>query len=971
MHQNRGPSSVPAPRFPSNPNIPSTLGTVRNDPRDSDSAPPSPTVDLRTYQTRGLGIGPGTSHSGQTRGLAPPREAMVKLSQIVSSYFAKSALIIISSRVDLPLSYRGDDPEPRINRWFNVEIDDTDVLRDPLTIWRTCDLMTDRPPPLIIETYITTEALADNQCLAILDDFGKRWDVRESLANLKGKGSKQSQPKSDEIILERWKMELTPSSGSPSADMGSNLPNVYKKSIVIFRSLFTYSKFLPAYRFSKRNAKMQTSPALQIQYRIVERSRQEPEFDSLTVPLYNGQDDVVDKYNFGVADCPVGRFSAEVLYRTNCDFRVEDSEALLSSRFMGDTEDLFRPSLPRELMPNVGANPEVGSVPVGRRAVEDPDISRAYGSMSTYHHGGPGTGTSPISALRAVRDIGPNSPSPTDSSFNKKLLPPANIGAVGGRTAQLASEGASARSARRPSISFQPFKAPPLSASPALADTPLGVSPRTASAPRGGSTGTSVNSRFMPPPSTAASARRPSSIVAEQAISSSNSASPKPAPISRFSSSFSHRRGRPSSGGVPKIDDDNSSGKASAASSNVQPGSGSLVDATGTSAESIHAEDENIREFLKLLDSQKDLFDRPGSSTHGASSQGPRIINLGPYQRMRASFATLADSMMASTHLQRSSPSSSKQLSGVPPMVAGTSISSASSPGKPISPHTPHTPAIRSRLSSNSVADDIQGELGHRLPRIEPESPLEENPSRETTQRDPATAAAIDIPTSPQPFAPAYRRSSSAAQRGRTTVPDDDEIFTYGIRSVSLGGAYRRESDGGDVDAAQPGAGPALWAEDPSARTARGGPATSTRSREATVLREQTVSVPAAASTSSNVPHLYQPRFSAPGRGSCDGPQSLSSASSSLARGATIPPHLTERDAERDGNASGSNSGISMEMRLASRRPSRHPPPSQYEDDEPLLFAMSDFGGPRRSVEENRLSNHGGGSTGSARRARW
>jgi autophagy-related protein 13 len=836
-----------------------------------------------------------------------------------------------------------------------VELDDTDVLREPLRPWRTCDATDNRPPPLVIETYLDTKGLTNNQSLVILDENGKRWDVRESLAALQGARAKPYQSENDEIILERWRIELGESSSRLPADLGSILPTVYKKSIVLFRSLFTYSKFLPAWRFSKRNKKLRQSPALQIKYRVVDGSvaRDDLSLDHLTAPLSEGSEKVVDTYSFGVTESPAGPFSVQVTYRTNCDFRVDDSEALLSSRFMGADDEIFRPSLPSDDVNR--PNPEIGSVPVERKAVENPDCTRAYGSLSTFHQVGPTTGASPISTLRAMRDSGAGSPSPTDSP--KRLLPPAKV-VPSGRAGQIAGEGGSSNFQRRPSVSFQPFKAPPLSASPALADSPLGMSPRNMSSRI--PTGTSADSRVMPPPSSAASARRPTTIASEQAISSSNSASPKPAPISRYSSSFSHRRGRLSAG-ANRLEDDNSSGRASATSSNAQPGSGLLTEATGTSAESIQADDENISEFLKMLDSKKDLMN---SSTSASIQPGPSTTAaaLARFRGMRDSNAALSDSMSQSMHMHRSSISSSKQLSGVPPMVAGTSISTASSPGKPMSPHTPHTPhtpAIRSRLSSNSVADDIETDHHSRLPRIHHDPPLEEHSSAENTRAPSSTAGAIDIPTSPRIFNPAYRRSSSAAVRRPIVTSDDDEIFPFGIRSLSLGadesanatlGATQQQNES-QKDQQSP-------AED------RSGPPVSTTGpyRDSASLRGQ-MSGPTSASASSN-PHVYQPRFaSSRGRGYSGG-HSLSSASSSLARGANLTPHLAERDQDRDGNASGSNSGNStLEIRRGSgQRPStgRTLSGQAPEDDEPLLFAMSDFGASRRSLDEGRHGNHGG-----------
>ncbi|KAJ5508438.1 hypothetical protein N7527_010581 [Penicillium freii] len=945
MHQHPRSSTVPSP-VPNPPPRP----TARDDHREQEATPSSPTVDMGSNSARGLGIEPGPQPSEQGRNAALGKEALTRLNQIISNYHTKAALIILHSRVALPPSYNKGSESPRVNRWFNVELDDTDVLREPLRPWRTCDATDNRPLPLVIETYLDTKALTNNQSLVILDENGKRWDVRESLAVLEGARAKPYQSENDEIILERWRIEFG---------------RVCKQTPGRF-GLYLANCFLPAWRFSKRNKKLRQSPALQIKYRVVDGSaaRDDLSLDHLTVPLSEGSEKVVDTYSFGVTESPAGPFSVQVTYRTNCDFRVDDSEALLSSRFMGADDEIFRPSLPSDDVNR--PNPEVGSVPVERRTVENPDCTRAYGSLSTFHQVGPTTGASPISALRAMRDSGAGSPSPTEST--KRLLPPAKV-VPSGRAAQIASEGGGPSFPRRPSISFQPFKAPPLSASPALADSPLGVSPRNMSSRI--PTGTSADSRVMPPPSSAASARRPITITSEQAISSSNSASPKPAPISRYSSSFSHRRGRLSAG-ANRLEDDNSSGRASATSSNAQPGSGLLTEATGTSAESIHADDENISDFLKMLDSKKDLMN---SSTSASIQPGPRQPNptaaaLARFRGMRDSNAALSDSMSQSMHMQRSSISSSKQLSGVPPMVAGTSISTASSPGKPISPHTPHTPhtpAIRSRLSSNSVADDIEIDHRARIPRIHHGSTLEEHPGTENPRGPSSTAGAIDIPTSPRIFDPAYRRSSSAAVRRPIVTSEDDEIFPFGLRSLSLGadeppnvtlGVAQQQNESQKAQQSP--------AED------RSGPSGSTAGpyRESASPRGQ-MSGPTSASASSN-PHVYQPRFaSSRGRGYSGG-HSLNSASSSFARGANLAPHLAERDQDRDGNASGSNSGNStLEIRRSSTQrpgPGRTLSGQAPEDDEPLLFAMSDFGASRRSLDEGRHGNHGGAESAAGSR---
>ncbi|PGH15015.1 hypothetical protein AJ79_02695 [Helicocarpus griseus UAMH5409] len=961
----------PAPAAASSASSPRTNPACTNNPRDRATESNTPHAEVGPITPTGLGIEHETESFEQgPSNVAPAEGTMNKLNQIVQQYHTKAALIILHSRVDLPPAYNRTSDAKRVNKWFNVELDETEVLREDLQTWRDCNTTDRRPPPMIIETYLDPSKLTHNQSLVILDDHGKRWDVLEALdVSFAHKGSRDARYSS--VILERWRVELGDQTSNFSADLGSQLPTVYKKSIVLFRSLFTYSRFLPAWKFSKRQTTMRSNPALPIRYRIYRGTRGDThqELDSLTLPIYEDGGKTTETFSFGVTESPAGPFSVQVTYRLNCDFRVDDSEALLSSRFMGADDTFFRPSLPSEdNFPSTAQ--EVGSLPVNRRDNDRPVNTQAYGSLSTFHHTGPGTGVSPISALRAARDLGAGSPSSPISPPSPKPSRPGVRPLDGGHHAQ-----------RKPSISFPPFKAPPLSASPSLADPPAGSSPRNAPA-RTKPVNVPSDSKAMPPPASAASVSRKSTYVSpDNAIASSGSGSPRPAPIAKYTSSFTHRRGRPSSGGASRMEDDNNS---SAASSTAQPSSGLIVEGGGTSAASLQGDESNIGDFLKMLDMRKDLLSPTDPASLEASTRRTAVA-LTRFQKMKESNAALSDSMSSSLVLQRSSTSSSRQLPSVPPMVAGTSISTASSPGKPISPHTPHTPAIPSRLSANSIVDyshhDQPDNRRHRLSHESHGSLLEETPSQETTMEPAApnsNANAIDIPTSPRPFIPSYRRSSSAAQRRSSAIIDDDtgEFLPFGMRSLSLGAEdrpplsmsalVRQQELDNDAPASD-----MLQANQPeTVDNDLNNPGT-------------TASAQYRGSTTSN--RQYQPRFSHQrGRGSTGHAHSHSSTSSSLGRGSALPSHGGDRDSYQ---GSGSNSGISTNadsrrgygagtssQRFSYTR-AHGLPTSNFEEDEPLLFTMSDFGiargsldgGGRGSVSGGDTSVPGHGSAGSRR----
>ncbi|EEH47485.2 uncharacterized protein PADG_03569 [Paracoccidioides brasiliensis Pb18] len=939
MHQH--PRPPPATASPAN--SPRTNPARTNNPRDrsaveSDAAS---SAELKMFTQ-----GPSN--------VAPTRDIIAKLNQIVQQYHTKAALIILQSRVELPLAYNKDSDVKRVNRWFNVELDETDVLKDDLRTWKSCDTTDRRPPPMIIETYLDPDELTHNQSLVILDEHGKRWDVLEALNSLFSyKGPQDT--RYSRVILERWKVELGDASRDLPADLASILPTLYKKSIVLFRSLFTHSRFLPAWKFSKRQTTMRSNPTLPIRYRIYNgTSAGTPQaLDPLSIPFYDDGGKTIETFSFGVIESPAGPFSVQVTYRMNCDFRVDDSEALLSSRFMGADDAYFRPSLPSEDHFPGGAQ-EIGSLPVARRGRDQPHNAQAYGSLSTFHHAVPATGVSPLSALRAAREFG-------TGSSSSPVSPPSPKPGHGSRPGLFSRDGVHSAQ-RKPSISFPPFKAPPLSASPSLVDSPIVSSPRIAPC-RTGPVNVPSDSKTMPPPASAAAVSRKSTYASpENAIASSGSGSPRPAPIVKYTSSFTHRRGRLSSGGASKTDDDyTSSGKASAASSTAHPSSGIIAE-PGTSSSSLQGDEANIGEFLKMLDMRKDLLNPSDSASLYAQTRRTAVA-LTRFQKMKESNAALSDSMTSSLVLHRSSTSSSRQLPSVPPMIAGTSISTSSSPGKPISPHTPHTPAIPSRLSSNSIIDyshlDRTDNRRHHLSHESHGSLLEETPSQETAMEPAAhnsNANAIDIPTSPRPFIPSYRRSSSAAHRRPSTTIDYEtaEFLPFGMRSLSLGAEDRsllslnaivRQQE---LDNEAPAVDMLPTNQPQLADNNSNNPATSTQYRATTI--------------SSN--HPYQPRFSHHrGRGSTGHPNSHSSASSSLGRGNALP------SSHHDGyQGSGSNSGMSTNTDTH-RRPfgsggvgqrhsfNRHhgvgggPSSSNFEEDEPLLFTMSDFGIARGSLD--------------------
>jgi autophagy-related protein 13 len=83
MHQHPRSPAIPS----SAPKLPAKSAAARDDLRDPDSVPPSPTTDGRYHPAKGLGIDASAEPVSEpsVKDLGPPgKEAMTKLNQIIS-----------------------------------------------------------------------------------------------------------------------------------------------------------------------------------------------------------------------------------------------------------------------------------------------------------------------------------------------------------------------------------------------------------------------------------------------------------------------------------------------------------------------------------------------------------------------------------------------------------------------------------------------------------------------------------------------------------------------------------------------------------------------------------------------------------------------------------------------------------------------------------------------------------------------
>lgn len=591
--------------------------------------------------------------------------------------------------------------------------------------------------PLVVDIALDVSKFSKAQSLVIVDEAGKKHNVATALQD-KAQMHAQDQGSSKYLPYERWIVSLDMSS-STNTSQSDPPPNVYKKGVVLIRSLFTTTNLLPGAKVYRRSLEtMSTGQDIQSSYSISQH-HPDVDLDTLRWPLYQSSKTVTKDYTFEPLVCSFGTLHISVTYRANTNFQVMSTERLLSAQIASVQGSSSRASASAS-----DDNTDSRFMPWARMSNQSAAIS------SDGSHVMP-------SAEQA----------PTESSAPRAIV----------RNEQLTTS-----VPRRPSTSFQPFKAGSLSSSPAG----VGLLSGSPSSSLGYNTGNVASNQLRKrssmsgPVQQASRAPSTSTEPIAEPVLSPNSHSPKPA-IQRYSSSFGNRKARIPSAGGAKVSDELDGGVSKGSVSPALRASTSIPQGQAVSTTTAQDESESIGDFLKMLDkSAKGLSaqNKPDQASVAAISQRT-AAQYSKFSRMRESTTMLSESISSSLMLQKSSGSLNRQYHG-------TSPSLSMSPNKSVSPHTPHIPAIPSRLSNNSIAETSiaqgkapQGTFARQAEGYDGQ--MERNPSSQ------GNTTAIDIPNSPRTYAlSSFRRPSSVLPPARTSMSVDEEQLHFGMKSASL-----------------------------------------------------------------------------------------------------------------------------------------------------------------------------------------
>ncbi|KAI5966708.1 ATG13 [Candida pseudojiufengensis] len=252
---------------------------------------------------------------------AAAKKQTAKLTQVLINFFTKAAQIILDSRSDskkIHSPYNDDEIHHKINKWFNLHM--ISSTKEDLKLWKSSDLTS--IPPMIIETYLDLRQLPSNQTLVLFDDEKHPWTVAKSNS------------KKQEVVLERWLIEFDQ---RPTNLINDELPTIYKQAIILFRTIYGYSRLMPSYKL-----KLKQSNKLSLGNKILDGNQPISSKGriGLSKPIIELNESHTTQKFFTPINTSLGTLKISIAYRNHYDFNLHEHEEVLSVHFTKHDEDI-------------------------------------------------------------------------------------------------------------------------------------------------------------------------------------------------------------------------------------------------------------------------------------------------------------------------------------------------------------------------------------------------------------------------------------------------------------------------------------------------------------------------------------------------------------------------------------------------------------------------------------------------------
>ncbi|CAL1409162.1 unnamed protein product [Linum trigynum] len=251
-----------------------------------------------------------------------------KTEQIITEFFAKSLHIILESRSPFVSSrnFSGEQAlsspsssssssssvRPR-DKWFNLALGECPSALENLDLWRQSNF-----EPMVVDVILVKRGLSRNQSL-------------KENSNPYGSDQEELLCGREEKVIERWIVQYDTrrprETGSTSRRSSSNLLHtLYKKSILLLRSLYATARLLPAYKIVRDlNCSGNLRP-----FTLTHR------LSSFAEPFTRKEEAEMQRFSFTPVDTSSGRLCLSVLYHSSVSDASSESSTPMSPQFIPD-----------------------------------------------------------------------------------------------------------------------------------------------------------------------------------------------------------------------------------------------------------------------------------------------------------------------------------------------------------------------------------------------------------------------------------------------------------------------------------------------------------------------------------------------------------------------------------------------------------------------------------------------------------
>jgi len=304
-------------------------------------------------------VSPGQNDLSSDQGLMDPfvKKQNAKLIQVIQNFFSKSVQIVLQSRIQSEGHNTEDrlkvgggavnhNTSSKINKWFNLHMYNDSLPKEELKLWKNFNDVS-QMPPMIIEVYLDLRQLTSRQTVVLRDDNGNPWTVAKG-------GSRKH-----EVVLERWLIEFD--ANIVSGTIVDELPLIYKQAIILFRSLYGYTRLMPAFKLKKSLNKSNLNIGCKIldgKQPISSKGRIGLSKSIIPHQMLTTESHMSHKH-FLPIQTTLGTLKISIAYRNHHEFSLLDNEELLSTHFI-----------------NIDDNKEADIIPIGTKSKEELSIER-------------------------------------------------------------------------------------------------------------------------------------------------------------------------------------------------------------------------------------------------------------------------------------------------------------------------------------------------------------------------------------------------------------------------------------------------------------------------------------------------------------------------------------------------------------------------------------------------------------------